>query len=161
MVHHVATVLWHFLLLLLWPIKIAETMTSQHISSRSYTNTYFQILSFQDIQLLLKYSWKRPPARKLCHFTLCKAEMLFPSCLQSVYKETAHLWSPGGHVEDRIHKIYGSMYLLGRRWRKIVICITLNHSHFNSTRTIKRICKNIHSKLLLVIFRLFFFFVNL
>lgn len=59
-VQHIAAVLWHFLLLLPWSIKAAETMTGQYISSTSNPNPYFQTLPFQDIQLLLKYSWKRP-----------------------------------------------------------------------------------------------------
>lgn len=60
MVHNVATALWHFLLLLLWYIKIAETTTGPYISPTSNTNPHFQALPFQDMQLLLKCSWKRP-----------------------------------------------------------------------------------------------------
>lgn len=34
------------------------------------------------------------------------------------------------------------------------LCIILNYSSFNSTRSIKKICKNINNNLLLVVFRL-------
>lgn len=90
MVHHEAMLLWHFLLLLLWSIKIAE-MTGHIFHQQAILTLIFKFCHPKIFGYFSNIPEWGPLKESSAISHSARLKKLFHSCLQLVYKETAHL----------------------------------------------------------------------